>query len=64
MKHQRLSYVDSVKTIQVIEVVSIRGLGTTESPVEQITEYFKSDGTRLARVDMNDKPEEIHSWKD
>ena len=60
--HNRLSYVDSVKTIQVIEVVSIRGLGTTESPIEQITEYFKSDGTRLARVGVNDNPGEIHNW--
>lgn len=45
MKHKRLSFVDSVKEITVIEVKSIRGEGSTEDPITQITEYFLSDGT-------------------
>lgn len=62
MKHRRLSNVDSVRQITVIEVKSIVGEGTEESPVSSITEYFLSDGTRLARVKLNDHPEEIHDW--
>lgn len=62
MSHKRLSHVDEVKQINVIEVRSIRGQGTESDPIEEITEYFLSDGTRLARVTMHDKPEEIHQW--
>jgi hypothetical protein len=63
MTHKRLSNVDSVKQITVIEVKSIRGDGTEKDPVYQITEYFLPDGTRLARVMFNDNPEEIHQWE-
>ena len=62
MKHKRLSNVDTIKQINVIEVKSIRGLGTDADPISQITEYFLSDGTRLARVGYKDTPEEIHEW--
>lgn len=62
--HKRLSNVDSVKQITVIEVISIRGAGNTDDPITQITEYFLPDGTRLARVGMNDKPEELHEWSE
>ena len=62
MKHKRLTNVDSVKQIEVIEVISIRGEGNTDDPITQITEYFLLDGTRLARVSMSDNPEEIHEW--
>ena len=62
MKHKRLSNVDSVKQITVIEVKSIKGVGTTEDPISQITEYFLPDGARLARVGLNDNFEEIHEW--
>lgn len=61
-KHRRLSSVDEVKVIQAIEVKSIVGLGTEENPITAITEYFTLDGTRLARIGMNDTPEEIHEW--
>lgn len=64
MKHKRLSNVDSVKQISVIEVKSIRGDGNNEDPIQQITEYFLPDGTRLARVNQFDNPEEIHEWTD
>jgi len=50
---KRLSNIDSVKEIKVIEVISIRGEGTKENPIEQITEYFLPNGTILARIDMN-----------
>jgi len=62
MKHRRLSNVDSVKQITVIEVKSIKGVGTEEDPISQITEYFLPDGARLARVGINDNFEEIHEW--
>ncbi len=64
MKHKRLSNVDTVRQISVIEVKSIRGEGTDDDPVSQITEYFLPDGTRLARVGLNDSPEEIHEWEE
>ncbi len=61
-KHKRLSSVDSVKQLSVIEVKSVRGDGTQEDPISQITEYFLPDGTRLARVGFHDNPEELHEW--
>ena len=63
MKHQRLSFVDEVKMIEVIEVKSIVGDGTKEYPITQIVEYFTPDGKRLARINFDDHPEEIHKWK-
>ena len=60
MKHKRLSYVDEVKQINVIQVKSIIGAGTEDDPISSITEYFLPDGTRLARVGLNDNPVEIH----
>lgn len=62
MKHKRLSNVDEVRQISVIEVKSIRGDGTEEDPISKITEYFLPDGTRLARVGREDRPAEIHQW--
>lgn len=60
MKHKRLSNVDTVRQISVIEVKSIRGDGTNEDPISRITEYFLSDGTRLARVTTDSNPVEIY----
>ena len=54
-KHTRLSNVDEVKVIRVVEVKSIIGEGTKESPIRQITEYFSLDGERIARTDYQDK---------
>lgn len=62
MKHKRLSNVDQVKQILVIEVKSIVGMGTEDDPIDQITEYFLPDGTRLARVGVMDNPSELHEW--
>jgi len=64
MTHTRLSNVDEVKQITVIQVKSIRGEGTTKDPIVPITEYFLPDGTRLARVGLNDNPGEIHKWEE
>lgn len=63
-KHKRLSNIDSVKQITVLEVISLRGTGTQEDPGEIITEYFSLDGIRLARVTRRDNPEEIHEWSE
>lgn len=62
-KHKRLSNVDSVREIKVIEVISIRGDGTEDDPIVAITEYFAPDGHRLARVGLGDRPEDIHLWQ-
>lgn len=62
-KHKRLSFVDSAKQITVFEVKSLRGMGTEEDPMEQITEYFLPNGTRIARTTVLDKIDEIHEWK-
>ena len=64
MKHKRLSNIDGVRQISVIEVKSVVGMGTEDDPVHQIVEYFLPDGTRLARVNAFDKPEELHEWED
>lgn len=42
---------DSAKLIQVIETVSLRGVGTKENPVRAITQYWDLDGNRLAERD-------------
>jgi len=62
--HKRLSDVDEVRQISVIEVKSVAGEGTENDPKHQIIEYFLPDGTRLARKDAFDRPEEIHEWQD
>lgn len=62
MKHKRLSNVDKVRQISVIEVRSIVGTGTEDEPISAIIEYFLPDGTRLARVSSFDDPNEIHDW--
>lgn len=56
---KRLSNVNSVKKIEVIEVRSLIGSGEEESPIEEIVEYFLLDGTRLARVTIHDNPDKI-----
>lgn len=61
MKFKRLSNVDKVKQITVIEVKSIRGGGDKKDPISQIVEYFLPDGTRLSRVNQDDKLE-IGEW--
>lgn len=61
-QHIRLSNVDGAEKIEVIKVVSVRGGGTKDDPVEQITEYFLLDGTRIARVGSYDNPQGLHRW--
>lgn len=61
-KHKRLSNVDEVKVIQVVEVKSLVGKGVEDDPGRQITEYFSLDGVRLARAEPFGKEPEIHEW--
>ena len=63
-KHKRLSNVDEVKVIQVVEVKSLVGRGVEDDPGRQITEYFSLDGVRLARAEPFNKEPEIHEWSD
>lgn len=49
---ERLSNVDEVKVIEVVQVNSIVGVGDGEgTPIRQITEYFSKEGSLLARRD-------------
>lgn len=50
-KYVRLTPVNSVRMIQVIEVVSLIGKGITGNPIREVTEYYSLDGDRLARTD-------------
>lgn len=45
----RLTPINECKVIEVIEVKSLVGNGTHESPIVEITEYYSLDGVRLAR---------------
>lgn len=63
-EHRRLSNVDEVKVIQVVEVKSLVGKGVEDDPGRQITEYFSLDGVRLARAEPFGKEPEIHEWSD
>lgn len=63
-EHRRLSNVDEVKVIQVVEVKSLVGKGVDGDPGRQITEYFSLDGVRLARAEPFNKEPEIHEWSD
>lgn len=48
-KFTRLTGVNEVKVIEVIEVKSITGEGVTDSPIYEVTEYYSLDGELLAR---------------
>jgi len=63
-KHERLSNVDEARLIKVIEIKSIVGEGTKESPIRQIVEYFTLDGERIARTNYLSKVQNIHAWKE
>jgi len=50
---ERLSNINECRVIEVIEVKSIVGEGDTiGTPKRQITEYYSTDGTLLARRDI------------
>lgn len=49
MSFTRLTGVNSAKMIEVIEVKSLAGDGTNESPFYEVTEYYSEDGELLAR---------------
>jgi hypothetical protein len=48
---QRDSYVLSVERVEVIEVRSIYGSGTSEDPYRSITEYFLN-GIKIGRKEI------------
>lgn len=49
---ERLSNVDEVRVIEVVEVKSLVGIGDgVGTPSRQITEYFSKNGELLARQD-------------
>ena len=46
-----ISYINSARVIQVIEVSTIKGAGTEESPVRESIEYWSFGGALLAEKD-------------
>lgn len=46
-----ISYINSAKVVQVIEVSTIRGAGTEENPTRESIEYWSFDGILLAEKD-------------
>jgi hypothetical protein len=48
---KRVSNVNSVRILEVIEVRSICGAATEADPVREVVEYFSMDGVLLARHD-------------
>ena len=63
-KIYRISNVDEVKIIQVIEVKSIVGKGIAGDPCRQITEYYNLDGTLLARYNNKEELRRIVNTKE
>ena len=61
-QHKRLSNVDQVRIINVIEVRSIIGKGTIDDIVHAIYEYYSLDGVLLARTKSGEDltPHEWH----
>jgi len=49
--NKRLSNIDEVKIMQVIEIKSLIGKGTPEDVCRQLIEYYDMDGNLLARYD-------------
>lgn len=47
--YTRLSGVNSVKVLDVIEIKSLAGNGTKGSPFYETTEYYSAEGKLLAR---------------
>ena len=45
----RLTGVNEVKVLTVVEVKSLAGDGTVEHPMYEVTEYYSFDGELLAR---------------
>lgn len=63
--HERLSNVDEVTVIKVVQVKSLVGIGDGNgTPGRQITEWFTLDGKRIARYDplLDEDVENIHHW--
>lgn len=42
---------DSARVISVIETKAVRGRGTSDDPVREVTEYWSLDGEKLAERD-------------
>lgn len=49
MSFTRLTGVNDVKVIEVIEVKSLAGRGEEGNPMYEVTEYYSLDGELLAR---------------
>ena len=59
----RLTAVNEAKVREVIEIKSIIGKGTKESPVHEVLEYYSLDGELLARRDLSEPCYQIGEWK-
>ena len=55
--------VDSAKVIQVIETKTARGSGEPEQPVRIVTEYWSTEGKKLAEYDPIFSKLQVHPQK-
>lgn len=61
-KFTRLTGVNSVKVVQVVEVKSLAGDGEKASPMYEVTEYYSFDGQLLARHNPTKPDKELGVW--
>ena len=63
-KFTRLTGVNEVKQVTVIEVKSIAGDGTDDYPVYEVTEYYSLDGELLARHNPTKPDKELGAFQE
>jgi len=52
-KFTRLTPINQVKIIEVVQVISLIGKGITGNPIREVTEYYSLDGNLLARTNID-----------
>lgn len=53
-RYKRLTSIDGIRVVEVIEITSVVGDGTDGNPVRQVIEYYSMGGIRLARHTYDD----------
>lgn len=56
--------VNKVQLLEVIEIKSLAGEGTEDSPHYEVTEYYSKDGELLARHNPLKPDLELGEWED
>ena len=60
----RSTGVNQAKVIEVIEIKSLAGEGTTKHPHYEVTEYYSLDGELLARHNPLKPDRELGVWEE